>query len=120
MLKNWNSELRKNVSILTGIMLFSLAVTQLSFEYGITTMVAMSTTYLYYFIFEKGIDFFLKYGYSKFSVVSIYIMGLLRYVCVGGGLVAIFFLFYSLNMMIYAVCLIVLTWLFCVFVDSRR
>lgn len=111
---------KEDIYLILGIIIFSLIVTLISFEYGVATFIAMLTTGVYYLVFEKSIESLLTEGNSKLSVISMYIVGLLRYVCIGGGVIAIFFLFSSFSIRLYAIILIVIVWFVCIGIRNRR
>lgn len=120
MVKNRKYITKKDIYLILGIIIFSLAVTLISFEYGVATFIAMLTTGVYYLVFEKSVDALLTEDASKLSVISIYIVGLLRYVCIGGGVITIFFLFSSFSIRLYAILLIVIAWFVCIGIRNRR
>lgn len=111
---------KNDVYLILVALFFSLAVTLISFEYGVSTLIATITTVVYYLVFEKSVTMLVKYDHSKLTVISIYIVGLLRYVCIGGGAMTIFFLFSSLSVRLYAVIIIIMTWFICTGMKNRR
>lgn len=111
---------KEDIYLIGSIIVFSLVVTLISFEYGVATFVALLTTGVYYLVFEKSMDALLSGEASKLSVISMYIVGLLRYVCIGGGVSAIFFLFSSFSIRLYAILLIVIIWFVCIGIRNRR
>lgn len=111
---------KKDVYLLLALLLFSLVITLLSFEYGIATLIATITTVGYYLAFEKSVNNLFNNENSKLSVISIYIIGLLRYVCIGGGTILIFFLFSSFSVRLYTIIIIVIAWFLCIGLRNRR
>lgn len=112
--------MRESLYFALGIIAFSLLITLIAFEYGIATFIALSTTSAYYFLFERSIEKVFDTDVTKAAVISIYLTGLLRYILVGGGTVAIFFLFSQNSIRIYTIVIVVIAWFFCVVMGNRR
>lgn len=117
---NQKYSIKSDIFLVAVFILFSLVVTLISFEYGIATLLAGISTLMYYFIFEKSILFLIQGEVSKLSVISIYIISLLRYVCIGGGVITIFFLFSSMSVRIYTVIFVISVWFLCTWMRNRR
>lgn len=111
---------KEDIYLVLSVIVFSFVITLISFEYGIATFIATIATVVYYLVFEKSITFLIDHENSKLSVISIYIVGLLRYVCIGGGVMAIFFLFSTSSVRLYTIIIITMMWFICTWMRNRR
>lgn len=120
MFSNEKYKMKKGLYFTLGIVAFSLLITLFAFEYGVATLIVLIATCCYYLVFEKSINYLLENSHSKAAVISIYIASFFRYIIIGGGLVAIFFLFSQFSVRIYAVIIMVMAWFLCIWMRNRR
>lgn len=120
MFSNEKYKMKKGLYFSFGTVAFLLLITLFAFEYGVTTLIVLITVCCYYAVFEKSINYLLDNTHSKAAVISMYITSFFRYIIIGGGLVAIFFLFSQFSVRIYAVIIMVIAWFLCIWMRNRR